>query len=452
MPIDFISPSGVLRRLRVQLRYILLPLALAAVAGYIIWQNVRSAPVRRHVNEGIRLLQNGRDSAAEMQWREAARLDPQNAEVWELLGNFYLNTRNYHSALEAYRHVLRLNSGTPGLQTRMAICAVELQDLTSARCYAQSQLEQNPDDTTALEILAAIEKRANKPEAQLKNLTRWVELQPHNARALTALANELATRREYDKVLPLAERLVPLTPNVANSYLLRGVALYTLNPSEEALSRAEADFHKLAELDPNGVESHRYLARLYLRRNQPLKAIEHYEAISRKRPFASAHFLELSNAYRRAGNARRSEELRALFLHLKRVNARMLNLKDRIDLSSGTVDNYVQLGELLLKSIEAGEADFQLYNYRVSKKQLKPVGYYIDRAVQMRPGDTRIKTLKARMDANYKRHLQAALRSARRRDPAKVKWHMSRVLLLRPDDPRTSDAAQQLASTGLALH
>jgi tetratricopeptide (TPR) repeat protein len=445
-----VSPSGVLPRVVRRLRYALLFAGLA-VASLAVRQHVQSAPIRHHIDEGIRLLQKGNHSAAEVQWREAIRLDPQNAQVWELLGDFHLNSRNYPAALDAYSQVHKLNSESPGLQARMAICALKVQDLSSARRYALEQLAQNAGDTVALETLATVEKQSNNPEAQLKHLTRLVELQPANPRALTLLANELAAHHEYDKVLPLSERLVELAPNTANSYLLRGVALYTLNPNAQALSRTEADFRKLAELDPNDVESDRYLARLYMRRNQPLKAIEHYKAISRKRSFASAHFLEMSNAYRRAGNLRRAEELRALFMHLKQLNARIRSIVDRINLSPNTAENYLQLGALLLKSVQAGEADYQLYRYRVSKRQLQHVGYYLDYAVRLRPSDAHVKAANAQLEAVYRRHLQATLEAARRRDFSRSQRHMSRVMLLRADDPRTRHATRQLDPTGLAV-
>jgi hypothetical protein len=129
----------------------------------------------------------------------------------------------------------------------------------------------------------------------------------------------------------------------------------------------------------------------------------------------------------------------------------MLRLKNRILVSPNAIESYLQLGLLFLQSLESSEGDYQLDLFGTSKEQLKSVDYYIDRAAQMRPGDARVKAAQVRLEASYERHLRAALQAAARRDSRQAGWHMSRVSLLRPNDPRTRDAVRQLAAANAAV-
>lgn len=407
--------------------------------GYIFWRNTQSAPVRQRIEAGAQFLQNGQQAAAKQQWREAVRLDPQNAPTWELLGDLYLKTQDYAAGLDAFRHALD-NSSAPDLQARAAFCALQISDLSAARRYASGELKQNADDVTALQVLAEVEKRENHPDEQLKHLQRLVELQPQDVSALQDLAGEFARRDAFDKLLPLSKRLVEVEPDAATSYFLRGLALFNADSGEKNLPGAEADFKRSLELDPTDVEAHRFLARLYSRQNKPLQAIEHFEAIGKMRPYVSAHFLELSNAYRRAGKGRQANQVLALFTHLKQINRQMVSLVDRIELSPKNVENCLRMTKILLQCIDGQDADFQLFRYRYLNAQLQNVAVYSDKAVQIRPQDAATQLVARQVEASYARHLQTALRELEKRDYKAANSYMARAILVRPRDGRTVQA------------
>lgn len=413
--------------------------AAILIWGFILWRNVQNAPVRQRVEAGAQFLQTGQVAAAKQQWREAVRLDPRNAPTWELLGDLYLKTQDYPAALEAFRHALE-NSNQSDLQARAAFCALQISDLAAARRYADGELAQNADNVTALKVLAEVEKRENHPDVQLKHLQRLVELQPQDASALQELAGEYARRKTFDKLLPLSKRLVQAEPDAATSYFLRGLALLNSGSDQKSLADAEADFQKSLELDPSDVEAHRFLARLYMRRNQPLQAIEHLEAIGQVRPYVSGHLLELSNAYRRAGKNREADQTQALFTHLKQVNRQMINLGDRLSVSPDNAENCFQMAKLLLQCVEGQDADFQLYRFRYLKGQLQNVAAYSDKALQLRPQDAPTKRLAQQVEAAYTRHLQTALRQLQKRDYQGANKTMARAILVRPREGRTLKA------------
>lgn len=431
-------PFAVLRRLSEQRYSSVFIIALAAaIWGLIAWRNVQDLPVQRHIEAGQALFQKGHTIDAEEQWKQAVRLDPNNARAWELLGDLQLGAGSYKVALEDFERVFRLQPDTPALRARMAIAAYQVEKKSVARGFAESQLKTEPDNVMALEVLMNVERDAGDHDAVLRHLQRLVELQPQSTRVLIALCEELSSRGEYDKTVVLADRLVKLQPDSASAYFRRGLAIYSANPDAESLARAQTDFQKVLELNPNDVEAHRYLGRVAMRRNNPKLAIEEFEAVGRNRPFASAHLMELSAAYSRAGNAPHANKLRERYTHLKQINARWLDAQESLNSSPKDGKAFLQLGNLLLHSTELDEPTFQLYRYQIQKKKLKSVKHYISEAKRMLAKDVSVEVSLRELENAYKRRLKLLLQAIKNEDIRGVKSQLEHVDALNPNDPRT---------------
>lgn len=420
-----------------------------ALWAFIAWQNARSAPVQRHIDEGARLLQSGQGIAAVHQWHQATQLDPNSVEAWELLSDYYLATRDYAQARSSLTRLERLNSNSPDLQARLARCAYEARDYAAAQKYARAELEADPNDVAALEILAAIAKTTRSVGDRLNYLQRLADLQPRNTKALLELADELIRRVEYDKALPVVEQVLQIDPNSVSAYFARGLLRFNAEPTPQNLALAQSDFQRTLEFDDGNLEAHRYLGRVALRLNKPQQAIRHFEAIGRGRPYASAHFLELSNAYRKAGNISKAEEYRRRFTMLKQLNSRWTGLKDRIVRAPKKTEPYLQMGLALLKGVESSEDGFELYRFRYSEKQVQDIEFYFDQARALRPADKNIQVAFSQLERAYAGHLRSYSQALKQRDFEEARRHLGRALLLRPRDPRNAGALRQLAAHNL---
>ena len=300
-------------------------------------------------------------------------------------------------------------------------------------------------EITSLKKLVAKTQDEAQHEQRLKYLRRLVELQPQNVESLTALAKELYVGADDVEVLPIIERLLQKKPDFAPAYLWRGVARFSGNPTTQQLKQAEADLKKALQLQSNNVEAHRYLARVYMRLNQPDQAITQFEAVGRGRPYASAHWLELSNAYRKAGNPQKAESWRKRFVALKEENSQLKNVWDRLALSPEDFDSNLRMATLLLRSLDSSEDNYQLYRFRYAKQPDNGVEHYVRKAVQLRPHDARVQALARQLEQTFVRHLQAARQAQARGNFERAQWHLDHVRLLGPDDTRTQQAVHQLA-------
>jgi Flp pilus assembly protein TadD len=422
---------------------LLLVLLAATVWGGLLWNQWRTAPLRGHLEAGVQQLQKGNGFGAEQEWRAALSLDPHNAQAWEFLGDYYQTAGRYAEAKNAFEKLHEVAPHQEDVLARLAQSALQSGDAQAAEKYISEAIKANPNDEKALRVAIEVALRLKQRDVYLQRVEKLTELKPQEESVLIMLANELAARNEFDKTLPLAERILKLNAVSTNALFLRGYSLVRKDPTLPNLRRAEADFHKVLELDPSDHQAHRELGRLYLRLRQPRKAVEHFEAVGRGRPYASAHFLELSNAYRRAGNAPQAEALRRRFFALKEINTRLVALDEKIDNSPNEAGLYLEIAALLLSGVKNDDF-YALYRYRIEQEILLPLHYYIKQAQSLRPNDARVRTLAQQFENDYDRYLQQGLALLRRRDIEGARAKLQRAEVLRDSDARLKTALQQL--------
>lgn len=428
-------------------RNVTLLIAVAALVSLVRWRDWKAAPVQRHIETGVQLLQSGHPAAATGEWREAVRLEPTSARAWELLGEYYQAAEVWPAANDAFHRVSKLSPDTPNLQAHLAMCALKMNDLKTAQQLAQVALQQDANDAEAVQVLAIVAQSTGRGEDELKYLRQLVELQPQDAQALATLANELTTNGDYDQARPLIERILKIDPKHFLAYKLRGLAYLNGAPTPQGLGHAQTDFEKVLELNPLDAEAPRYLGRLFMRQGKPRLAIKQLEAISRKRPYASAHFMELANAYRKAGDAPRADALLQRFATLKKLNFRMQDLRDRILPGSDNFDNELSLGWLLLRCVTSDADSYNMYRFRYVSQQIKTSDFYLQQALQARPHDPRALAAMRQLESAYKRYLQVGLQDLQRHAWKQANGDLAHLVLLRPDDLRTRDAIRQAAQS-----
>jgi tetratricopeptide (TPR) repeat protein len=245
-------------------------LVIAALAwSGVWWWQARYAPINQHIEAGRQHLQMGRGVNAEREWRQAVRLDPDNAIAWELLGDYYFGAASWQAALEAYRHVARIEPQAPQIYSRLANTAVQAGDMQAAQESAQRALQRDPNDVDALYILANLlagSQLDNK--LQLEYLQRLVKLRSDNIEYLARTADLLILERQYAEAKPLVEKILQLDSNFAPAYAMRGAIALQGESSPAALDVAEASFKKALEFTPSDHLSRRFLARVHLRQGK----------------------------------------------------------------------------------------------------------------------------------------------------------------------------------------
>ncbi len=415
-----------------------------ALGGTILLKQVQHAPIENHIRAGEQLLQEGHSTAAESEWEQAVRLDPRNARAWELLGNLHLSAGSFKMALEDFGKVLELEPQTPNLKGRMALAAFQTKDEAAALRLAKAQLQDDPDNINALQVAVNVEKHRGQSDAMVAQLQHMVALQPQNTAFIITLTDELFARGQFDKVIPLADRLVQLQPHSSLAFFRRGLSIYSADPDTNALKRSQADFERASQLDPTDPEAHRYLGRIAMRLNQPKEAIKQFEAVGRGRPYASAHLMELSEAYRKVGNTHMADVLSARYNLIKQTNTQWLDMAAHLQKVPDKSALSLQLGQLMLKNVEADGSIYELYRFQMVKGKIQSIQAYLTQAKRLKPRDPAATAALAALNAACTHHLEAGLRAATAQQPALMRAEFEHAVALCPEDKRATSAVARV--------
>ncbi len=420
------SPSGLTFRHVA----ILLVAAIVLWAGVWWWQSQQKLPAAQlHLEAGYEALQAGKGSLAESEWIKAVEVEPKNLLAWQALGDFYLSTRQMAQAQQAYAVVAKLEPETPKIWSRLARADAALGDSVAARLHVDEALKRDADDVNALNIYSTLLLRSGNTEKRGEVLQHLAKLQPDNVTIVTKAADDLMRRRRYEEAAPLVERLLQLQPDSTSAYAMRGAMAFERSVKPEALRAAMKDFQKAIELNAANWVARWYLGRAYLRLNQNAAALRELKAVDAMGPADKNYLNDLAVAYQRTGDATQATALRRQFATAEQEQHKITELTKRLALEPDNFETNLQLGLLLLRSKNAGDAS--------------PL---LNKALSLKPQNARAQQAVGELNTTYEQNLAAGLKALSEKNQAQAISHLSRAFALRPDDARTEQAIQKLAA------
>lgn len=151
-------------------------------------------------------------------------VDPNSAEMHQLIGHEALRYGDFPGAIAQYREALKINPNLSGVHLELGDA---LKNSTTPTLKSQAEgeyklaVELNSRDERALYRLAEIEADHGNVEKALTDYTRATELSPSDIDAQLGLAKVLLTMKKADRAQPILERVLQLEPeNEAAHYQL----------------------------------------------------------------------------------------------------------------------------------------------------------------------------------------------------------------------------------------
>jgi tetratricopeptide (TPR) repeat protein len=365
-------PAGRSSATRSLVAVLLLGLAVAAWAGIgRHWR--RERPLRRHLSAGIRYVEQGMGPQAEAEWKEALRLDPSYAPAYQLLAEYYLSAHAWSKTRAALERLRALSPDEEHLDCRLAACYLNLGDEVSAFRLAEAEARRDPDCVPALATSAILLSRMGEKSRALGYLRRLGRLEPNDPVLQYMLAETLSDTFQYREARPVLERVLSLEPAHAEAYTLLGAGWIDDAAAPDHLDRAQKALLKSLELNPLDPEARLALGRLYLRRNQPQKAVLQLEEAARLMPHNSRPPFELARAFDQLRQAPRAAAARRRFLQLRQLSSLVGALEKRGAVEPTAFEYPYRLGRI----------ELQRGNYRRAY-------IWLQKAQALRPNDRRV--------------------------------------------------------------
>jgi tetratricopeptide (TPR) repeat protein len=197
--------------------------------------------------------------------------------------NNYLFENNYSAALELYKELLNEVTDSVDLShiySYAGMCSESLGDQDAALDYYRNAVNYKVLEESVYNKVLSLARDKKDTDCQEFVLLKKMEVFPAaKEKALEDLARVYMSSKQYEKLSPLAERLISIDQSNYRYHYMLGISSQGLNKTEEAI----AGFKKALALNPDDLGSNLSLG--FLLYNQATvqfdKEQKRYEAVSK---------------------------------------------------------------------------------------------------------------------------------------------------------------------------
>lgn len=225
--------------------------------------------------------------AATREWREVARLMPQEPEPWFQLANLAYNQKDYIEAQRLFRQVLTINPGSTEALNGLGLIASSQGQSSQARALFNQALAIDPHFTSARVNLAVLLASAGDKGAAMEQYRQVLSWDTNNVAARINLAQMLANEGKPDEAIELYQQAVRIKPEDAVAQYNLGNALSARQQHAEALQHYSA----AVNARPDFAEARYNLGLELARAGRINEALSNFSEAVRLTPdFADARF------------------------------------------------------------------------------------------------------------------------------------------------------------------
>jgi tetratricopeptide (TPR) repeat protein len=359
------------------------------------WQ--RDRPVRQHLVAGMEYVKQGLGPQAAAEWKEALRLDPNNALAYEGLAEYYFSARAWEKAAGALERLVTVAPQEAHVQCRLAACYLNMGDEVSAFRHSEAEIRRDPNCVPALATSAILLNRMNEKPRAITYLRRLAHLEPDDLALQYMLAEALGDTYAYREARPVLEHVIHLDPTHSDAYAQLGIGWVDDPSAPDHLQRAEQALRKSLALNPLNSEARLSLGRLYLLQNQPRAAIPQLEEATRLMPQSSRPPFELARAYDLAGEPSQAAAMLRQFVSLRHTYSRISALQKRCSVNPTVFDYPYELGMLELGQGEYRKAYVFLHKALALRPHDRRVASALDELSRRTPGPARMMAVEDRI-------------------------------------------------------
>jgi Tfp pilus assembly protein PilF len=186
---------------------------------------------------------NGRDDLALHAIRLSLKAEPDNSSVWQKYGELLCGTGDYTAGLKWLLKAQHSDATLPRIDYDIAAADYKLMDLEGAAQYAARAVESQPNDVTALQLLATTDVKLAKWQEAKNAFQRILTLKTDDVESLLGLGQCELELRNYSAAVDKLQSVLRLDPTrlLAHFYLSRAFAAM----GRTADAEHEAALHQL---------------------------------------------------------------------------------------------------------------------------------------------------------------------------------------------------------------
>ena len=309
-------------RLRDGLWSLILCVMVSAVPTNLAGQSPHAGEVRRHLAQGREALKAHQLDAAQKEFREALRLNPNSAEAYANLGLIAFARTRYAEAAPSLRTALKLMPSLSSAQAYLGLSEVRLGRARAAVPLLQGAFSRLQDaqlkTRVGLELVRIhVEAKEFRPavdvirtlqrtgpadpdvlytayrlhsELAAQALATLVQVAPQSARVHQVLAQALESQDDVVGAIAQYRKVLEIDPQLLGLHSELGRLILVISQQEPARQQAQKEFEAELALNPTDANSEYELGGIYWLRSDLEQAAQHYtRALDFQPDFVDAH-------------------------------------------------------------------------------------------------------------------------------------------------------------------
>ena len=246
---------------------------------------------------GWQHFQAGRLTEAERLYRSAAESEPQNADVWCILGVICGRLGKLDDAADCQRRALGLRPQFFEAINNLGNVLWRQGAIDHAVAHYQQALRLRPDFAQGHNNLGAAYRKQGRREDALACYRQALRLNPNYADAQSNLGDVLAALGRFDEALAALQQAVRLAPGLAEAHNNLGAVYRRLRRFPESI----ACYREALRINPQYAEAHFNLGIVYTETGELEQAAASCrQALALRPQYTEAHF-QLAQALRAQG-------------------------------------------------------------------------------------------------------------------------------------------------------
>jgi tetratricopeptide (TPR) repeat protein len=252
-------------------RILLLSLLICAACG-----GDPAERARAYTASGDDYAAKGQLNEAVIEYRNAAKADPNRVEVFVKLGRALRKLGRVPDAYAALSRAAELNPRDAATQLELASILIAEGDFQGARVRAEQALQSEPSNAEAHVLLGTALIGLEKLDVAVEQLERAMRIDPTHAGSFAALGSLRLFQGKKDEAATLLRKAAELDPKSARPH----IALANFYWAVGDKARAEAELNEALKREPENRLAHRAAAMLYLVTGRAREAEPHLAALA----------------------------------------------------------------------------------------------------------------------------------------------------------------------------
>ena len=258
----------------------------------------QQAEVRKHAAQGAEFFQRRRYADAEVEYRAAVHLDPENADLHVALSRSLTGQKKVDEAMQEAREALRLNPNYDLGHYSLGNALLAKGNLDGATAEYREALRLNPNNDLAHNNLGSALKRKGDLDGAIVEYREALRLNPNHEEAHNSLGVALEQKGDLDGAMAEYREALRLNPNYANAHNDLGWALRQKGDLDGAI----AEYREALRLNPNFELAHDNLGVALGPKGDLEGAMAEYREALRLNPKNANAHNDLGSALRQKGD------------------------------------------------------------------------------------------------------------------------------------------------------